>query len=67
MKQHSRSTHQRIDGNQGSTDSCKIAENFRQLTVVDAQIRLLQKLTLAIAAELTNAESQAANIPPTRM
>ena len=67
MKQHSRSTHQRIDENQGSTDSCKIAENFQQMSVVDAQIRFLQKLTLAIVAELASAESQAANIPPTRM
>ena len=67
MKQQSRPTHKRIDEDQGSTDSCKMAEDFRQLSIVDAQIRLLQKLTLAIAAELDSAESQAANISPTRM
>ena len=63
MKQHSLSIHQRIDEDQRSTDSCKMTENFRQLAVVDAQVRLLQKLAKAIAVDLTSSESQAANIP----
>ena len=50
MKQHSQSNFRPIDEDEGSTDSLKIAEEFQQHAVVDAQIRLLQKRTQAIAA-----------------
>jgi hypothetical protein len=59
MKQHNRSTHRRFDDDQGSSDSRKLAEDFRQLSVVDIQVRLLQKLVQAIAAELVSGQCRA--------